>query len=73
MEPGQRDVVREVNAPIAGASPGDAITEYYLSLRQAILRGMRMRLDELDIATRGPILPVSWPTQCPSRCVADSS
>lgn len=40
-----------------------------LAWRTAILRGMRTRLDELDIATRGFILPVSWPTQRPGRCV----
>lgn len=48
MEPGRRAVEREMDVPIEGASPGDAITEYYLAWRAAILRGMRTRLDETD-------------------------
>ena len=48
MEPGRRAVKRELDVPIDGASPGDAITEYYLAWRTAILRGMRTRLDETD-------------------------
>jgi RNA polymerase sigma factor (sigma-70 family) len=48
MEPGRRAVERELDVPIDGASPGDAITEYYLAYWPALLRGMRTRLDETD-------------------------
>lgn len=48
MEPGQRDVVREVDVPIEGASPGDAFTEYCLACQSALLRRMRSQLDETD-------------------------
>jgi hypothetical protein len=46
MEPGRRAVKREMDVPIDGASSGDAITEYYLAFRTALLR--RVRLDETD-------------------------
>jgi RNA polymerase sigma factor (sigma-70 family) len=48
MEPGRRAVVREADVPIEAISEDDGIVEYYLSLREAILRGMRTRLDETD-------------------------
>lgn len=47
MEPG-RAAAREINVPIDGASPGDAITEYYLAYKTALLRRMCSRLDEAD-------------------------
>jgi len=40
MKPGQRDAVREADIPIEGASTGDATTDYYLTCRTAILRGV---------------------------------
>ena len=48
MEPIRRAAAGEVDVPIEGASPGDAITEYYLACQTALLRGMRSRLDETD-------------------------
>lgn len=48
MEPGRSAGERELDVPIEGASPGDAITEYYLACQKALLRGMRSRLDETD-------------------------
>ena len=46
MEPGRRSVADILDVPAEGASPGDAITEYYLAWRAALLRRMRTRLDE---------------------------
>lgn len=48
MEPIRRAAAGEVDVPIEGASPGDAIAEYYLAYKTALLRRMRSRLDEAD-------------------------
>ena len=48
MEPGRSAVTKDLDVPIEGASSGDAITEYYLAFRMALLKGMRTRLDETD-------------------------
>lgn len=48
MESVRRAAAGKAGVYREGGSPGDAITRYYLAYRAALLRRMRLRLDETD-------------------------